>query len=148
MYYTIQGRRDSLQWKDLCRETDSHAGISGQGESFRRFFSFKRRSHDPLFLVPELKKSGDRHDDCARGVQNQVQHGVFQCFVSHQRNGVRSSDRAARGLQISLRACSKKIVEGVFQNFPDRTDRQGETKNRNGNKMNIPPKLNTLTVLN
>ena len=146
--YTIQGSRDSLQWKDLCRETDSHAGISGQGESFRRFFSFKRRSHDPLFLVPELKKSGDRHDDRASGVQNQVPHGVFQCFVSHQRNGVRSSDRAARGLQISLRTRSEKIVEGVFQNFPDRTDRQGETKNRNGNKMNIPPKLNTLTVLN
>ena len=146
--YTIQGSRDSLQRKDLCRETDSHAGISGQGESFRRFFSFKRRSHDPLFLVPELKKSGDRHDDRASGVQNQIPHGVFQCFVSHQRNGVRSSDRAARGLQISLRARSEKIVEGVFQNFPDRTDRQGETKNRNGNKMNIPPKLNTLTVLN
>ena len=45
-----------------------------------------------------------------------------------------SSDRAAHGLQISLRACSKKIFEGVFQNFPDRADRQGETKNRNGNK--------------
>ena len=68
--------------------------------------------------------------------------------MSYQRNGVRSPDRAARGLQISLRTRSEKIVEGVFQNFPDRTDRQGETKNRNGNKMNIPPKLNTLTVLN
>lgn len=37
--YTIQGSRDSLQRKDLCRETDSHAGISGLGVSHSDAFS-------------------------------------------------------------------------------------------------------------
>ena len=38
--YTIQGSRDSLQWKDLCRETDNHDGITSyylNGRPYRYF---------------------------------------------------------------------------------------------------------------
>ncbi len=38
--YTIQGSRDSLQWKDLCRETDNHDGITSyylDGRPYRYF---------------------------------------------------------------------------------------------------------------
>ena len=119
-------------------------------ESFRRFFSFKRRSHDSLFLVPELKKSGDRHDDRARGVQNQISHGVFQCFMSYQRflrpSRSWTPDKSACLFQKDLRRCIPEFPRS--HRPPGRNKKQKRQQNEYSAQVEHPDRfeLNSLTA--